>query len=455
MNRLSKTLTAVTLTGALAVGGTAVSQADDMPDTLIVDGTPYKKKDTEGNYESINEFHQEELSKARAEAIWKKQQSNKDEGKQPAQEENQETPAPEEDQEQPTPDTPDTQDQSSVPDTFTLEGTTYEKQDNGSYKTTDKDGNIGAVPADTAKFDWERLQLAGEKADQETSAGQNNNGNQDASNDQDQSSVPDTFTFEGTKYEKQNNGSYKTTDKDGNIGAVPAEAAKFDWERLQLAEEKADQETSAGQNNNGNQDAPETTEPEGDSETTEPEDGSETTEPESDSETTVREEPSDDEFDAKKLAWLALPAALIIGGITWYLTHDDKTYVKDEARKNERPTAEEKAASEQMLKENKDEVIAQGGTLAEGGKVAESNSAQGSNSVQSGNTAKSNAAPSSNPAQGNNSTQGTTNGAYSTENARGMAAETGNNSIARGAVALAIAGLLAAGAFIARRKFFD
>jgi len=380
MNRLSKTLTAVTLTGALAVGGTAVSQADDMPDTLIVDGTPYKKKDTEGNYESINEFHQEELSKARAEAIWKKQQSNKDEGKQPAQEENQETPAPEEDQEQPTPDTPDTQDQSSVPDTFTLEGTTYEKQDNGSYKTTDKDGNIGAVPA---------------------------------------------------------------------------EAAKFDWERLQLAEEKADQETSAGQNNNGNQDAPETTEPEGDSETTEPEDGSETTEPESDSETTVREEPSDDEFDAKKLAWLALPAALIIGGITWYLTHDDKTYVKDEARKNERPTAEEKAASEQMLKENKDEVIAQGGTLAEGGKVAESNSAQGSNSVQSGNTAKSNAAPSSNPAQGNNSTQGTTNGAYSTENARGMAAETGNNSIARGAVALAIAGLLAAGAFIARRKFFD
>lgn len=124
-------------------------------------------------------------------------------------------------------------------------------------------------------------------------------------------------------------------------------------------------------------------------------------------------------FDAKKLAWLALPAALIIGGITWYLTHDGKTYVKDEARKNEQPTAEEKAASEQMLKENKDEVIAQGGKLAEG-----------------------------------NSAQGTTNGAQSTDNVRGMAAETGNNSIARGAVALAIAGLLAAGAFVARRKFF-
>ncbi|MDK8678308.1 hypothetical protein [Corynebacterium accolens] len=129
--------------------------------------------------------------------------------------------------------------------------------------------------------------------------------------------------------------------------------------------------------------------------------------------------PDEKKFDTKKLAWLALPAALIIGGITWYLTHDGKTYVKDEARKNEQPTAEEKAASEQMLKENKDEVIAQGGKLAEG-----------------------------------NSAQGTTNGAQSTDNVRGMAAETGSNSIARGAVALAIAGLLAAGAFVARRKFF-
>ncbi len=46
---------------------------------------------------------------------------------------------------------------------------------------------------------------------------------------------------------------------------------------------------------------------------------------------------------------MALPAALIIGDITWYLSQDGKTYVKDEARKNPQPTAEEKAASEQML----------------------------------------------------------------------------------------------------------
>ncbi|MFW9031510.1 hypothetical protein [Corynebacterium striatum] len=125
------------------------------------------------------------------------------------------------------------------------------------------------------------------------------------------------------------------------------------------------------------------------------------------------ETPSDPQkpgFDAKKLAWLALPAALIIGGITWYLSQDGKTYVKDEARKNQQPTAEEKAASEQMLNANKNEVIAQGGKLADGAK-----------------------------------TTGAT---------RGMAAETGSNSVARALAALAVAAMVAAGAFAARRKFF-
>lgn len=124
------------------------------------------------------------------------------------------------------------------------------------------------------------------------------------------------------------------------------------------------------------------------------------------------ETPSDPQkpgFDAKKLAWLALPAALIIGGITWYLSQDGKTYVKDEARKNQQPTAEEKAASEQMLNANKNEVIAQGGKLAEG------------------------AAPAA---------------------ARGMSAETGSNSVAQALAALAVAAMVAAGAFAARRKFF-
>ncbi|HAT6635830.1 TPA: hypothetical protein JAL24_001943 [Corynebacterium striatum] len=125
------------------------------------------------------------------------------------------------------------------------------------------------------------------------------------------------------------------------------------------------------------------------------------------------ETPSDPQkpgFDAKKLAWLALPAALIIGGITWYLSQDGKTYVKDEARKNQQPTAEEKAASEQMLNANKNEVIAQGGKLADGAKTTGAN--------------------------------------------RGMAAETGSNTVARGLAGLAVAAMVAAAAFAARRKFF-
>ena len=139
--------------------------------------------------------------------------------------------------------------------------------------------------------------------------------------------------------------------------------------------------------------------------------------------------PSEDakpEFDKKKLAWLALPAALIIGGITWYLSQDGKTYVKDEARKNQQPTAEEKAASEQMLNANKDEVIAQGGQLAEG------DAAQ----------AEAPSAPSA-PAAGE-----------SADSARGMSAETGSNSVAQALAALAVAAMVAAGAFAARRKFF-
>ncbi|MDK8524310.1 hypothetical protein [Corynebacterium sp. MSK150] len=136
--------------------------------------------------------------------------------------------------------------------------------------------------------------------------------------------------------------------------------------------------------------------------------------------------PSEDQkpgFDKKKLAWLALPAALVIGGVTWYLSQDGKTYVKDEARKGQEPTAEEKAASEQMLNANKDEVVAQGGKLAEG------------DAAQAGAPA----APATDEG---------------TDSVRGMAAETGSNSVAQALAALAVAAMVAAGAFAARRKFF-
>lgn len=114
--------------------------------------------------------------------------------------------------------------------------------------------------------------------------------------------------------------------------------------------------------------------------------------------------------DKKKLAWLALPAALIIGGIVWHLMKDGKTYTPDESRKNEDPTAEEKAASDKMLAENKDEVIAQGGQLAEGADAAATD--------------------------------------------RGIAAETGSNAAARGLAALAVVAMVAAGAYAASRKLF-
>lgn len=83
-----------------------------------------------------------------------------------------------------------------------------------------------------------------------------------------------------------------------------------------------------------------------------------------------------------------------------------------EAAQKDAPTAEEKAASEQMLQENKDEVIAQGG------QIADSTAAQ-------------------TPAQ-----------------TRGISAETGSNTVARGLAALVFAAMIAAGAFAARRKFF-
>ncbi len=79
-----------------------------------------------------------------------------------------------------------------------------------------------------------------------------------------------------------------------------------------------------------------------------------------------------------------------------------------------------------MLNANKDEVIAQVGQLAKG------DAAQAE--VPSALSA---------PATGE-----------SADSARGMSAETGSNSVAQALAALAVAAMVAAGAFAARRKFF-
>ena len=141
--------------------------------------------------------------------------------------------------------------------------------------------------------------------------------------------APAVFELDGTTYQRQADGTYKSTNPLGSV-SLTAEQAQAAWERLQ-----------------------------------------------------EKEAPAED------------PAAPV-----------------NEDSQGNAPSAEEKAASEQLLKENKDEVIAQGGQVAES--TAEKSQVQ----------------------------------------SRGISAETGSNTVARGLAALAIAAMIAAGAFAARRKFF-
>lgn len=125
--------------------------------------------------------------------------------------------------------------------------------------------------------------------------------------------------------------------------------------------------------------------------------------------------------DTAKAAIGAAIALPILGGIVHYfLNKDGKTWVKSQDRVNAEPTPEEKAESEKIVAEHKDEINTQ---LAEQGQ---------------GNNAEGTA-----PAAGE-----------SADSARGMSAETGSNSVAQALTALAVAAMVAAGAFAARRKFF-
>ena len=136
---------------------------------------------------------------------------------------------------------------------------------------------------------------------------------------------------------------------------------------------------------------------------------------------TTDPEGSSELSDAAKAAIGAAIALPILGGIVHYfLNKDGKTWVKSQDRVNAEPTPEEKAESEKIVAEHKDEINAQ---LAEQGQ---------------GNNAEGTA-----PAAGE-----------SADSARGMSAETGSNSVAQALAALAVAAMVAAGAFTARRKFF-
>ena len=224
--------------------------------------------------------------------------------------------------------------------------------------------------------------------------------------------APAEFELDGVTYQKQADGNYKSTNEFGAT-TLPADQAQAAWERLQ--EQQAGEDTAdapANEETTETETAPTTTSvlaPEVDMAST-----GESTAPSS-VDYPLNGEPTS-EFDKKQLAWLALPAALVIGGVTWYLAKDGKTYVKsEEAAQKSELSAEEKAESEQLLKDNHDEVIAQGGTVAQGQAAADA--------AQEPQVAN-----------------------------RGISAETGSNTVARGLAALAIAAMLAAGAVVARRK---
>ena len=277
--------------------------------------------------------------------------------------------------------------QMPLPASIETNGITYDKQPDGSYAPRNRFENpagedtVPTLTEDQARAIWERQQSKdGESADPETPG-----------NETDTEGAADA---EGTDSESSN--------KEG----IPAPATKKDAEGNEWYQSLKDPKVYVNDPALVNEEI--------------------TDEMRNSYAEAFLSEDSKPEFDKNKLAWLALPAALIIGGITWYLSQDGKTYVKDEARKNQEPTAEEKAASEQMLNANKDEVIAQVGQLAKG------DAAQAE--VPSALSA---------PATGE-----------SADSARGMSAETGSNSVAQALAALAVAAMVAAGAFTARRKFF-
>lgn len=238
--------------------------------------------------------------------------------------------------------------------------------------------------------------------------------------------APAVITVDGVEYQKQADGSYKSNPENGESATLTAEQAQAAWEKQQenAGEDTEDTEGEGNENTPGENPegipAPATkVDKDGNTcyqhiqdPTVYVKDRNQVNEPITDE---MRAECVFDEtkpdFDKKKLAWLALPATLIIGGILWHLANDGKTYVQDENSKDA-PSEEEKAASDKMLAENKDEVIAQGGQLADQGAADES------------------------------------------ANDRGMLAQTGSNTAARGLAALAVVAMIAAGAFAVRRKLF-
>lgn len=126
-------------------------------------------------------------------------------------------------------------------------------------------------------------------------------------------------------------------------------------------------------------------------------------------ETTV--DPKDAAKAAAVIAGLGVGTTVIVNGIKYFVNKDKATLVPSEDRVNQEPTAEEKAKSDELKQNNADQIASQGGTDT------------GANAA--GNAADTN---------------------------RGIGATTGNNSIAKGLISLALLSVLGAAVFAFGRR---
>ena len=260
-----------------------------------------------------------------------------------------------------------------------------------------------------------------------------------------QDGVPGELTLEGGQKVYKNREGYYTYDKDRAL-QPDGEFNDLEKEESQKIEDliKKDEEFRNDINDPSDGWAPITTKqlaPEesatDDSEESEPtttkqmlpeeedeEEGSEESEPTTTKQMLPEEEGEEEGSDLSTAGKVGIGIAVATGaGVLahYFLNKDGKTWVKSQDRVNAEPTPEEKAESEKIVAEHEDEINAQ---LAEQG---QGNNAEGTAPAAGESTADAN---------------------------RGISAETGSNSVAQALAALAVAAMVAAGAFAARRKFF-
>lgn len=135
---------------------------------------------------------------------------------------------------------------------------------------------------------------------------------------------------------------------------------------------------------------------------------------------------------------LALPPVLSIADKTYYLNADGKTYVSDVERVSADPSEEEATASQELLAHNGAEVARQAIEAARAAGEPVAYAAEGA-PAEAAEIAED--APAAATAEPVATTQ------------RGMAAETGNNTVSKALFALVIASALGAAAFAYGRRF--